>query len=74
MWVPRHAAVSIALVIDFAEDWHAAIDRAMELCVEGRERERDIEIKGKRGLGEGERVGKRAKEDLCVGRGCVCAY
>ena len=40
----------------------------------GGERERDIEIKGKRGLGEGERVGKRAKEHSCVGRGCVCAY
>ena len=28
----------------------------------------------KSGFGEGERVGKRVKEDLCVERGCVCAY
>ena len=42
--------------------------------MEKRERLRDIEIEGKRGLGEGERIGKRAKEDLCVGRVCVCAY
>ena len=60
MWASRHAAVSIAIVIDFAEDRHAAVDRAEVLCVE-KERERDIQLKGNRSLGEGERaVGKRA--------------
>ena len=37
----RHAAVSIAIVIVFAEDQHADVHWFAKLCVEKRERERE---------------------------------